>query len=143
MRKVPNKSGWTKLSLSTVLLFLSFCPMICHAQCWNGPPDVYPQLTLSPQYWAPGQSYTVTVTNPQGYFINDIKHRLLGDSMVTHKRAFTIVIVIVVIAFVTSTASAQMEAPSFTLTLSAKAPEFRAGSTCGLPLLRQIRQVTL
>ena len=40
-----------------------------HAQCYEPPANQAPQVTLSPTYWAPGQTYTVTLSDPQGYFV--------------------------------------------------------------------------
>ena len=40
------------------------------AQCYEPPANQAPQVTLSPTYWAPGQTYTVTLSDPQGYFVS-------------------------------------------------------------------------
>ncbi len=72
MRKLWNAFGWAILrsTLYVTLLFLPLFATFCHAQCYGAPPGQGPIATLSPQYWAPGQTYNVTVTNPQGQFVD-------------------------------------------------------------------------
>ncbi len=75
MRKFLGQLGGTVagtlLQAATLILLLS--PAASHAQyaCWDGPLNPIPQgaISLSPQYWAPGQSYQVVLTtSPGGYF---------------------------------------------------------------------------
>jgi hypothetical protein len=50
-------------------LFVSFCALAAHAQaCPNINPNQQQTFSISPSYWAPGQSYNVVVTGPSGAF---------------------------------------------------------------------------
>lgn len=74
MRKAPGTPighAVAKTALFSVLLFLTLLAPTARAQCYNPVPYQIPQLTISPSYWAPGHSYTVTVTNPQGNFVSE------------------------------------------------------------------------
>lgn len=53
-----------------LFLFVLLGTPASHAQCFNDYP-VFPNITISPQYWAPGQGYNVTVTvNPADFILN-------------------------------------------------------------------------
>jgi hypothetical protein len=73
MRKFLGISRWKTLHYPNcfILLLLALSATIGNAQCYNPVPYQTPQLTLSPQYWAPGHSYNVVVTNPQGNFLSE------------------------------------------------------------------------
>jgi hypothetical protein len=51
-------------------LSLILFSVACHAQCYTGPLQIAPStLTLSPTYWAPGQSYNVVIMDTAGGFV--------------------------------------------------------------------------
>jgi hypothetical protein len=58
--------------LLAVLILLTFSAAAAGAQnnlaCWNGS-QVGNLVTWSPQYWAPGQTVPVTLTDPLGLFV--------------------------------------------------------------------------
>ena len=74
MRKAPGTPighAVAKTILLSVFLFSPLLAPMSRAQCYNPVPNQIPQLSISPSYWAPGHSYTVTVTNPQGNFLSE------------------------------------------------------------------------
>jgi len=68
--KFLDKLEWAvvRLSVQAILLLVPLSATICHAQCYEGPLGWEVYTTISPQDWAPGQSYNVMLTNPAGYF---------------------------------------------------------------------------
>ena len=58
------------LAPSLPLLLILSASELSRAQCYEPPANQAPQITLSPTYWAPGQTYTVTLSDPQGYFVS-------------------------------------------------------------------------
>lgn len=59
---------WLTWICSSAFLFVPHWGVICHAQCDEGPPGPR-HITITPNFWAPGQTYTVTVTEQEGYFV--------------------------------------------------------------------------
>jgi len=64
-------SGALRLSLFFLLFLLPLSAPVCNAQCYGAPADIPLQITVSPQSISPGYNYTITITNPLGYFYNN------------------------------------------------------------------------
>ena len=65
-----QKSKGKPAHLFCALLLLLPFAAIAHAQCYGGPLSPIPAFTLTPQYWAPGQSnIPITVTSNPGSFV--------------------------------------------------------------------------
>ena len=74
MRNLQGKLTWViaRPFLLAILLYLPLSAIPCHAQCYAvNEAGALPNATLTPASWTAGQTYTVTVTQPdpsRGYF---------------------------------------------------------------------------
>jgi hypothetical protein len=67
LRKIEKRFG--RLRLLAILVFLPLSAPLCHAQCYEGSSSGVPiPTTLSPSYYAPGQTYNANLTVPSGGF---------------------------------------------------------------------------